>query len=85
MVAVVRERLVVVLVVWKPLVVLVVDWKRLPVVVVGGGRVEVEGVRWQVVVGLNACTSNCTRVQGTYKGKKKISRTHVRIIVRAVW
>ena len=66
-VVVVRERLVVVLVVWKPLLVLVVVWKRLQVVVVGGGRGE---VRWQVV-GLNAHTSNRTRAQVAYKGKKK--------------
>jgi hypothetical protein len=41
-----------VLVVWKPVLVLVLVWKRLPVwLEVGGGRGEVEGVRWQVVVG----------------------------------
>jgi hypothetical protein len=32
--------------------------------------------------GLNARTSNRPRVQGTYKGKKNISRTHVRLFVR---
>jgi hypothetical protein len=33
-----RERLVLVLVVWKPVLVVVVVWKRVPMVVVGGGR-----------------------------------------------
>jgi hypothetical protein len=71
-----------VLVVWKPVLVLVVVWKRLPVVVeVGGGRPEVEGVSWQVIVGW-------TRVRmlvGAFREptkEKKNSRTHVRIIVR---
>ena len=55
----VREQSVVLVVVWKPVVVVVVVvvvivvWKRLPVLVVEGGRLlgEVDGVRWQVVVG----------------------------------
>ena len=57
-VVMVREQSVVLVVVWKPVVVVVVVvvivvWKRLPVLVVEGGRWpgEVDGVRWQVVVG----------------------------------
>jgi hypothetical protein len=48
---------------------------------VGGGQGEVEG-EMAGGSGLNARTVARRRVQGTYKGKKRISRTHVQIIVR---